>query len=441
MSRQASQEPETMANYSPYGSTPGAQDREFYDERKFPSPSPTPSPRAPAYYYPNTTTAANNMSTPVRPATRAHFRHQSSSGFNNNGSNFPSPRGPSFSPRYTSDGQYATANVSQPRSSRKPSFSGSRPKHERRSSFSYYRASDHHGESDEDEFVEIDGVTYLVLPARSRTKRHSDYYTVNAGGHPTNYHYYEQSGPYFDSRDAGGFVPPPRYEPERSKPTVTHARRNSTSVPQRPQTARPSSSHHKKPASTTAKPAAEPKRAATEADAKRHRIPVGYSLKNWDPAEEPIMLLGSVFDANSLGKWIYDWTVYHHGPATPISEMAGDMWLLLIKLAGKIKRAEEAVPKIRTKDNQEMVEEFIEAGDRLTDKLRKLLKACEQPMLRSSKTRKESQLGKNAGVEFVETLFGRERELEKTEKFMASVRLWNLRFDTNCEEILRKPHM
>ena len=354
MSRQTSQEPETMASYSPYGSTPVGQ--EYFDERKFPSPSPTPSPRGPVYYYNNTAT-----STPVRPATRAHFRHQSTTGFNNNSnnaSNFPSPRGPSFSPRYTSNGEYATAN----------------------------------------------------------------------------------GGPYFDSREAGGFVPPPRYEPER-KPSVTHARRNSTSVPQRPQTARPSSSHHKKPASTTAKAPVEAKRAATEADAKRHRIPAGYSLKNWDPSEEPIMLLGSVFDANSLGKWIYDWTVYHHGPATPISEMAGDMWLLLIKLAGKIKRAEETVPKIRAKDNQEMVEEFIEAGDRLTDKLRKLLKACEQPMLRSSKARKDSQLGKNAGVEFVETLFGRERELEKTERFMASVRLWNLRFDTNCEEILRKPHM
>ena len=436
MSRQTSQEPETMASYSPYGSTPVGQ--EYFDERKFPSPSPTPSPRGPVYYYNNTAT-----STPVRPATRAHFRHQSTTGFNNNSnnaSNFPSPRGPSFSPRYTSNGEYATANVSQPRSSRKPSFSGSYPKRERRSSFSYYRASDHHGESDEDEIVEIDGVTYLVLPARSKSKRYSEFFTVNAKGHPTNYHYYEQGGPYFDSREAGGFVPPPRYEPER-KPSVTHARRNSTSVPQRPQTARPSSSHHKKPASTTAKAPVEAKRAATEADAKRHRIPAGYSLKNWDPSEEPIMLLGSVFDANSLGKWIYDWTVYHHGPATPISEMAGDMWLLLIKLAGKIKRAEETVPKIRAKDNQEMVEEFIEAGDRLTDKLRKLLKACEQPMLRSSKARKDSQLGKNAGVEFVETLFGRERELEKTERFMASVRLWNLRFDTNCEEILRKPHM
>lgn len=31
----------------------------------------------------------------------------------------------------------------------------------------------------------------------------------------------------------------------------------------------------------------------------RH-IPLGYSYKNWDPSEEPIMLLGSVFNTNSL---------------------------------------------------------------------------------------------------------------------------------------------
>jgi hypothetical protein len=43
-----------------------------------------------------------------------------------------------------------------------------------------------------------------------------------------------------------------------------------------------------------------------EETAHRAGIPAGYSHKNWDPSEEPIMLLGSVFDANSLGKWIYD---------------------------------------------------------------------------------------------------------------------------------------
>jgi hypothetical protein len=282
-----------------------------------------------------------------------------------------------------------------------------------------------------DEFIEYNGVTYVLL-ARPTSRRFPDYYTVNAGGHGTDYHYYAQGGPFFD-KEAG--YASPRYEPDR-RPAVSHARRNSTSVPQRPQTARPTTVH-KKP------PPPPPVRQATEADARRHRIPPGYSLKNWDPTEEPIMLLGSVFDANSLGKWIYDWTIYHHGPATPISDMAGELWLLLIQLAGKIKRAEEIVPKIRTKDNKEMIEEFIEAGGRIMDRLRKLLKACEAPMLRSStKQRKDGvQLGKNAGVEFVETLFGRERELEKTEKFMNSVRLWNFRFDTNCEEILRKPTM
>jgi hypothetical protein len=36
-------------------------------------------------------------------------------------------------------------------------------------------------------------------------------------------------------------------------------------------------------------------------------------------------------------------------------------------------------------------------------------------------------------------MFGRDTQLEATEKFMASMRLWNLRFDANCEDILRRP--
>jgi len=110
------------------------------------------------------------------------------------------------------------------------------------------------------------------------------------------------------------------------------------------------------------KPPLTPK--ATEDDARRHQIPSGYSLKNWDPSEEPILLLGSVFDANSLGKWIYDWTVYHHGLATPVADMAGELWLLLVQLAEKVKRAEGCMPRIRQKENREMIDDFIESGER-----------------------------------------------------------------------------
>lgn len=420
-----------MSYNSPNGSTPRPGD--YYYEDKYASPSPTPSPRGPSYYY-------AGGQTPQRPATRAHFRGNSSGAFD-----YGSPRTPQFSPRYTSDGHYATAtaNVSSSRSSRPSRHSGYTdqrpPRRERRHSASYYRASDHYGESDEDELIEINGITY-VLPARSRTKRYHGYheYHINTGGYDTNYRYYAQTAarhPFVDRDPLGYNTPRSGYDPvpERRPSVHKHSRRSSASIPQRPQTARPSA------ANPPRKPPPETRKATTE-DMRKHRIPEGYSLKNWDPSEEPIMLLGSVFDANSLGKWIYDWTVHTYKSGQhPMADLAGELWMSLIQVAGKIKRSEETVPRIRSLENKEIIEDFIESGYRLMDRLRKLLKACEAPMLRSAKKAKDNQLGLNAGVEFVNTMFGRDRELENTQAFNTSARLWNLRFDANCEEILQNP--
>jgi hypothetical protein len=204
-------------------------------------------------------------------------------------------------------------------------------------------------------------------------------------------------------------------------------------------------SRARRPSTTTpkssTKPYTKPPAKATEEDAIRARIPSGYSIKNWDPAEEPIVLLGSVFDANSLGKWIYDWTVYHHGASSPMADLAGDLWLLLIKLAGKMKRAEECATRIRNAESREMVEDFINSGHRLWQKFKQLLKACEHYMWRAARREgsKGVSMGKNAGTEFVDSIFGRDRELENTEKMMNNVRLWSMRFDANCEDILRRP--
>lgn len=187
---------------------------------------------------------------------------------------------------------------------------------------------------------------------------------------------------------------------------------------------------------------AKPPPAATEDDAERAGIPAGYSIKNWDPTEAPIILLGSVFDANSLGKWIYDWTVFHHGASSPMADVAGDLWLLLIKLAGKVKRADECLPRIQRVEAQEVVEDFLESGERLWARFKKLLKACELFMWKAAKReggKGPVSMGRNAGCEFVESIFGRDRELENTEKLMNSIRLWNMRFDANCEDILRRP--
>ncbi|KMU92558.1 hypothetical protein CIHG_10361 [Coccidioides immitis H538.4] len=225
-------------------------------------------------------------------------------------------------------------------------------------------------------------------------------------------------------------VPPSVYE-EADSPKRSRARRASTSArtPQKPP----------KPTTTT-NLKTPPK--ATEEDAIRAGIPAGFSIKNWDPTEAPILLLGSVFDANSLGKWIYDWTIFHYGATAPMSDVAGDLWLLLIKLAGKVKRADECAPLIRCRETREMVEDFLESGERLWCRFKKLLKACEYFMWKAAKResgKNSVTMGRNAGCEFVDSIFGRDRELENTEKLMNSIRLWNMRFDANCEEILRRP--
>lgn len=273
------------------------------------------------------------------------------------------------------------------------------------------RRASREGSNQNDEYVEysVDGVVYRVQAARQQSR-------YSHRGHGTDYYYYQNQDYAYDRSSS------PQYEPPKT-------RRQSSLKPQQPGS---------RPISATKKSTVAIK--ATEEDARKHRIPPGCSLKNWDPREEPIRLLGSIFDSNSLGKWIYDWTQYHHGPATPMADMAGELWLLLIQLAGKIKRAEECMPRIRHHQNREMLDDFIASGERLTDRFRKLLKSCETPMLKAGKKKgPDGQLGKDAGIEFVETIFGRDRNLEATEKFMNSIRLWNLRFDANCEDILRHP--
>ncbi|PTB44364.1 hypothetical protein M441DRAFT_131608 [Trichoderma asperellum CBS 433.97] len=392
------------------------------------SATPTPSPR-PSWL----------ETTPRRPATRA--AHSRASSYSQGGAS--TPRAPVDSPRYNSSGQYATVDVSPKHfsSSRGPSGSSQFPAwRDRRFSHTYVRAATPFGESDEDEIFEASGRTYVLLAeSRAKGRRNSHVYDYE-GIRYTNLDDYPQgtAAYYADYRDAydspQSHIPASHVRPPTSH---GHTRRSSAAanVPQRPSTVRPSAQAYRAKAAAAA---AAPSPKATEADARKHRIPTGYSLKNWDPTEEPILLLGSVFDANSLGKWIYDWTVYRAGANSPIADMAGELWLLLIQLSGKVKRAEDIIGRVRSAENREIMNEFIESGERLTDKLRSLLKACEAPMLKAAK-KKQSGLGKNSGVEFVDTLFGRDRELNKTEKFMQSLRLFSVRFDANCESILANP--
>ena len=219
----------------------------------------------------------------------------------------------------------------------------------------------------------------------------------------------------------------------------SQAERLRTRRASQPTTERPRSSPTKKATPTKATPT-KTHREATEEDRIRHGIKAGYSTKNWDPTEKPILLLGSVFDANSMGKYIYDWTVAHYKAGTPMSEVAGDLWLLLIRLAGKMKRAEAGLPRIRSKSKRIMVQDFINRGQKHWATLTRLLKDCEEYMWIDAKEDEKTgakTMSKNAGSELVKGLFGRDRRLEKTEKLMQRLRNWILDFEADAEDVLR----
>ena len=46
------------------------------------------------------------------------------------------------------------------------------------------------------------------------------------------------------------------------------------------------------------------------------------------------------------------------------------------------------------------------------------------------------KMGKESGREFVDTMFGRDRELDATGTLMRAMRLWILRYEVDCEDIL-----
>jgi hypothetical protein len=148
----------------------------------------------------------------------------------------------------------------------------------------------------------------------------------------------------------------------------------------------------------------------------------------------------SVFDAFSLGVWIYGWTFFHHGKASPMADLAADLWLLLIKLAGIIKHADEVAPLARNLRVRDILEGLLEAGERLWGQLKKLIKACEVHIWKSFK-KNGLTLDHRSCCAFVDAIFGRDHELEVTEKLMRSMRLWILHFDAIWSEIPRQPEL
>lgn len=167
---------------------------------------------------------------------------------------------------------------------------------------------------------------------------------------------------------------------------------------------------------------------ATDGDAGQYSNPPGYDLKLFDITETLFKVLGFVFDADELGKWIYDVVVSKHGPRTLIADMARTFWRVLIQLDTNINRSKESWESIRAPEDLDVVEDFIISGRRQISKLQRLLSACERSMLGLL-----SEGSSGSGIDFVETLYNRDVMLKDTERFVEGLELWIRRWKDNCE--------
>lgn len=177
----------------------------------------------------------------------------------------------------------------------------------------------------------------------------------------------------------------------------------------------------------------------------RHKVSPNYDLQHWDPDERPLTVVGSAFDAYSLGKWIYGWGVHAYGKDAPETQASHHLWDLIVQMADKLRSSEKFVAQslrienVEQGENSDMVRDFIEAGERLMEKFQKHLKKCERSVERSvdgSGNNETGFLSSDECVTFVKVLFSSARHFENTTSLVRNIRLWNVRWDANCADVV-----
>ncbi|KAG8159097.1 hypothetical protein KVR01_010758 [Diaporthe batatas] len=179
------------------------------------------------------------------------------------------------------------------------------------------------------------------------------------------------------------------------------------------------------------------RREPTLADARKHHIAPGRCLKHWDPDKEPILLLTSVFDTFSLGKWALGQTARIYGEQDEMTDLATEFWLEHRDLGTNIKHAKSHLPQITDPGTHERVSQSITSGGQLVNQLGEVLKRCEQRVLEVTGINEIPKLGHKSVVVFIDTFIGRNPAQQTAfRNLIRSMRTWNNQFDAECLKLM-----
>jgi hypothetical protein len=183
------------------------------------------------------------------------------------------------------------------------------------------------------------------------------------------------------------------------------------------------------------------KNPATEEDARRAGILLGCSSTK-DSSEDLFFLLNWAFDAHSLGEFIDAIGLIHYGPGTRGAREAGEIWLYLTELTGKMKWLKELVlSNTNSEQNDEgRLRDLLTYGERLFVQLRDLLDLCEDRILMGAEqdgNMEDSKVDKAADLKIIETLLesGQGRKARGT--LIRDIHSWSLETDVFRDSIER----
>lgn len=147
----------------------------------------------------------------------------------------------------------------------------------------------------------------------------------------------------------------------------------------------------------------------------------------------------AVFDANSLGKWIYGWARHRYEADAPEIKASGELWLLIMLMARKLRVSKKfisesvGIESVKQGEDKEMVEDFIENGEHVMEKLQKHLEKCGKSMLASENKGKYKDDAAR-GVALAEAIF--RDHISTTKRIMQNMALWIFRWDANCSVVV-----
>lgn len=132
-------------------------------------------------------------------------------------------------------------------------------------------------------------------------------------------------------------------------------------------------------------------------------------------------VLGRVFDADSLGKWIFDNSCVVYGRSVPLTDIAGDFWLMSLRLSAKT----SALGRASDLNMDQHMADLFRSGITVWESYTRHVRMCSEMV--------GTDFSADAGELFVKAFLEVGQYLSQTERVLHEMHQWDRSFEEAAE--------